>query len=56
MLNQRAAGFTIIELLISAGILGIVLFFILGTFTVQHQTYVVIDHLSEAQQTATALV
>ncbi len=56
MLNQRPAqGFTLIELMVSLAAMAMVVFYTLGTFTLQHQTYVVVDQVSEAQQNARAV-
>jgi prepilin-type N-terminal cleavage/methylation domain-containing protein len=55
MLSRRNAGFTLIELMVSAAAMGIVIFYALGTFTVQHQTYVVVDQVSETQQNSRAI-
>jgi len=46
MLSRRNAGFTLVELLVSAAAMAIVIFYTLGTFTVQHQTYTVVDQVS----------
>jgi prepilin-type N-terminal cleavage/methylation domain-containing protein len=48
-------GFTMIELLIALGLLSIVLLFLFDTFTYQHQTYTVVDQVSEAQQNSRAI-
>jgi prepilin-type N-terminal cleavage/methylation domain-containing protein len=55
MLSRRNDGFTLIELMVSAAAMGIVIFYALGTFTVQHQTYVVVDQVSETQQNSRAI-
>jgi prepilin-type N-terminal cleavage/methylation domain-containing protein len=55
MLNRNNAGFTLIELMVSAAAMGIVIFYTLSTFTVQHQTYVVVDQVSETQQNSRAI-
>ena len=47
---RRLAGFSLIELFIATGARVLVIFFTLATFTVQHQTYVVVDDVSETQQ------
>ncbi|MFQ5416293.1 MAG: PilW family protein [Myxococcota bacterium] len=55
MLTRSRAGFTLIELLISVAAMGIVIFYTLRTFTIQHQTYVVVDQVSEVQNNSRAI-
>jgi prepilin-type N-terminal cleavage/methylation domain-containing protein len=55
MLRRRDAGFTLVELMVSAAAMAIVIFYTLGTFTVQHQTYTVVDQVSETQQNSRAI-
>jgi len=55
MLTHHRDGFTLIELLISIAAMGVVIFYTLGTFTVQHQTYVVVDQVSETQNNGRAI-
>ncbi len=50
MLTRRERGFSLIELLVAIGVMGVVVLYALGTFTYQHQTYVVVDQVSEVQQ------
>jgi prepilin-type N-terminal cleavage/methylation domain-containing protein len=52
---MRRAGFTLLELLISVALLGIVVVYLMQTFTVQHRTYTVVDQTVEAQQNLRAL-
>ncbi len=47
---RRRAGFSLVELFIATGAMVMVIFFTLATFTLQHQTYVVVDAVSETQQ------
>jgi len=47
---HRLSGFSLIELFIATGAMLLVIFFTLATFTMQHQTYVVVDDVSETQQ------
>jgi type II secretory pathway pseudopilin PulG len=53
--RRRRAGFSLVELIVAIGALGLVVFFTLGSFTAQHQTYVVVDQVSEAQQNTRAI-
>lgn len=59
MLTRQAAraheGFTIIELLVAAATMFVIIAYTLGTFTFQHQTYVVVDQVSETQQNTRAI-
>jgi prepilin-type N-terminal cleavage/methylation domain-containing protein len=48
-------GFSLIELLVALGLLSVVLLFVFDTFTFQHQTYTVVDQISEAQQNSSAI-
>lgn len=50
MLNSSQRGFSLIELMVAIGVMGVVVVYALGTFTYQHQTYVVVDQVSEIQQ------
>jgi len=52
---RRRAGFTIIELLVSVAMLGIIMVYLLRSFTVQHRTYTVVDETTELQQNARAV-
>jgi prepilin-type N-terminal cleavage/methylation domain-containing protein len=52
---RRRRGFTLIELMISVAILGFVAVYLLQTFTVNHQAYVVLDQNVESQQNLRAL-
>ena len=55
MLIRRSAGFTLVELMVSAAAMAIVIYFTLQSFTVQHQTYTVVDQVSETQQNSRAI-
>lgn len=58
MLKRRAArdeGFTLIELMVSVGILAVIVTALMGSFTFQHQTYMVVDQVSETQQNTRAI-
>ena len=50
--SRRSAGFTLIELMLSALILIVIMVYVTRAFTVQQQTYVVVDQVTEAQQGA----
>ncbi len=52
---RRRAGFTLIELLVSVVMLGVVMIYLLRSFTVQHKTYTVVDETTEIQQNARAV-
>lgn len=54
--SKHIAAFTLVELMLSAAILGIVMIYVTRAFTVQQQTYVVVDQVTEAQQTLRAVV
>lgn len=51
----RTDGFSLIELLVSAAILLVIMVGITQAFTTQHQTYVVVDQVTEAQQNLRAV-
>jgi prepilin-type N-terminal cleavage/methylation domain-containing protein len=55
VLRNAAAGFSLVELMIALGAMGIIVMFALGSFTAQHQTYVVVDQVSETQQNTRAI-
>lgn len=52
---RRSAGFSLIELMVATLIMGMVIVFVLGMFTVQHQTYMVVDQVAETQQNSRAI-
>ena len=52
---KRVQGFTLVELLVAVAILSIVIFYIMGTFTVNQKAYVVIDQVTETQQNMRAI-
>lgn len=52
---RRNAGFSLIELMISASLILLVMVVVTRTFTVQHKTYTVVDQTSEAQQNLRAI-
>jgi Tfp pilus assembly protein PilW len=52
---RREAGFSLIELMVSAVLILIVMIVVTQVFTMQHRTYVVIDGVSEAQQNLRAV-
>ncbi len=55
MTPRRASGFTMIEMLVAVGILGIVVAGALETFVVQNKAYTVVDETTEAQQNLRAI-
>ncbi len=52
---RRLAGFTLLELLIAVAVMGLVVASLLEVFTTQHRTYVVVDQVTEAQQSTRAV-
>ena len=52
---NASRGFTLVELLVSLALFGVVAVLTLGSFTTQHRAYVVIDGLSETQQSLRAI-
>jgi prepilin-type N-terminal cleavage/methylation domain-containing protein len=52
---MRRAGFTLVELMVSVALLGVVVVYLLQTFTVQHRTYTVVDEVTEMQQNMRAV-
>lgn len=52
---MRNHGFTLIEMLVSVALLGVVIFYLMGTFIVNQKTYMVIDQVTEAQQSMRAI-
>jgi prepilin-type N-terminal cleavage/methylation domain-containing protein len=55
VIAKRRAGFTLIELLISAAVVAIVGAFLMRTFTANHRAYVVVDQVTESQQSMRAI-
>jgi prepilin-type N-terminal cleavage/methylation domain-containing protein len=53
--RRRRGGFTLIELLVSVAMLGIIVVYLLRSFTVQHRTYTVVDETTELQQNLRAV-
>lgn len=52
---RRTHGFSLLELMISVGLMGIVIAYVFQSFVVQHRTYVVTEQVSEAQQNLRAI-
>jgi prepilin-type N-terminal cleavage/methylation domain-containing protein len=52
---RRREGFTLIELLVATAVLGVVMIYLMQTFTVQQRTYQVVDQVTEAQQNLRAI-
>src|SRR4030095_8698178 len=52
---ERRSGFTMIELMISVAVLGIVSVYMFESFAKNQQAYTVIDQLSESQQNLRAI-
>jgi prepilin-type N-terminal cleavage/methylation domain-containing protein len=55
MTLRRASGFTLIEMIVAVGILGIVVVGAMETFVVQNSAYTVVDETTEAQQNLRAI-
>jgi type II secretory pathway pseudopilin PulG len=53
--TRTCEGFTIIELMLAAMMMFAIIGYAMGTFTLQHQTYIVVDQVSEAQQNTRAI-
>ena len=53
--DRREAGFSLIELMISAALMGIVLVYLMQSFSAQQRTYVMVDQVTEAQQSLRAI-
>jgi len=53
--RHASAGFTLIELLVAVAAMAFVIFYTLGTFTANRNTYVVIEQVSEAHQNTLAI-
>ena len=54
-MGRRSAGFSLIELLISMAVLGLVTFFLTELLVRQSRTYAVVDDVTEAQQNLRAV-
>lgn len=55
MLKGRIQGYSLIELVVAVGLLGLIMSYIASTFTLQYQTYSVIDQVSETQNSTLAV-
>ncbi len=54
--NRNEAGFSLVELVVALGAMAVVIVMALGAFTFQHQTYLVVEQVSETQQNSRAIV
>lgn len=52
---RSTAGFSLMELMISVALMGIVLVYLMQSFTTQQRTYVMVDQVTEAQQNLRAI-
>ncbi len=52
---KRDHGFTLIELMVSVAVMGVVISYALGAFTTQNRNYVVTEEVTEAQQNGRAI-
>ena len=48
-------GFTLVELLVSVAVLGVVMIYVFGSFGAQHKAYTVVDQVTETQQNVRAI-
>jgi prepilin-type N-terminal cleavage/methylation domain-containing protein len=55
MTAYRKSGFTMVEMMVAVGILGIVMAGVMQTFVVQNRAYSVVDETTEAQQNLRAI-
>ncbi len=53
--QRREHGYSLIELVIAVGLLGLIMSYIANTFTLQYQTYSVVDQVSETQNNTLAI-
>jgi prepilin-type N-terminal cleavage/methylation domain-containing protein len=54
-MRRATAGFTMVEMLVAVGILGVVVAGVMETFVVQNRAYSVVDETTEAQQNLRAI-
>lgn len=52
---MRSRGFTLVELMVSAALVGVVVLYLTRTFTEQHESYQVVDQVTETQQNLRAI-
>jgi prepilin-type N-terminal cleavage/methylation domain-containing protein len=55
MTAYRKSGFTMVEMMVAVGILGVVMAGVMQTFVVQNKAYSVVDETTEAQQNLRAI-
>lgn len=53
--RRREAGFSLMELMVSLALMGIVMLALMQNFSAQQRTYVMVDQLTEAQQSLRAI-
>jgi Tfp pilus assembly protein PilW len=53
--DRREAGFSLMELMIAAGLMGILVVYLMQSFSTQQRTYVMVDQVTEAQQSLRAI-
>ncbi|MDP6981177.1 MAG: PilW family protein [Myxococcota bacterium] len=53
--RRQERGYSLIELVIAVGLLGLIMSYIASTFTLQYQTYSVVDQVSETQNNTLAV-
>jgi prepilin-type N-terminal cleavage/methylation domain-containing protein len=49
---MRRQGFSLLELMVALGVFAVVIVYLFASITTQHQTYVVVDQITETQQAA----
>lgn len=53
--DRREAGFSLMELMIATALMGIVVVYLMQSFSTQQRTYVMVDQVTEAQQSLRAI-
>src|SRR4030095_14831612 len=55
LMRRSNRGFTMVEMMVAVGILGVVVAGVMQTFVVQNKAYTVVDETTEAQQNLRAI-
>ncbi len=53
--TRRIGGFSLVELMVSVALMGIVMMYLMQSFSAQQRTYVMVDQVTEAQQNLRAI-